>query len=86
MKNTQYNAIKAVIESGLGIAEGGNLTEDTFMIWLDYSRKILDIIYEKNFDVRIGYLQLLNEIALKNFTTQQKIIACLKFYQKLLDI
>ena len=76
--NYKYTALKAVIDRGMQLMQGNNVSENLFRLWLRYSQSILEQIAQGT-TFHINYLQVILGTMNTNIEPSQKLSMCLKY-------
>lgn len=75
------NGIYRVISEGTTLMGNPHLNESMFMIWLDYSRKMLDLVCPNSL-VRYQYSTFVLQIINSQYTPYEKLSKCVEYLIK----
>lgn len=76
------NGIYTVINEGIALMRNPNLNDSLFLVWLDYSRKMLDLVCHDSF-VKYQYASFLMSIVSSQEKTIDKLNKCIDCLMKL---
>lgn len=83
-KKIIFDSLQQVIETGLKF-NNENCTEEQFNIWIDYTRKMLEITAKGSLSIELNLLQLLLSFHnYPNLTARDKLTMCLDYFIEIL--
>lgn len=77
--------IQQAIETGLKFMQNDQVTEETYQIWLEYSKSILNIA-TKNPSIYSNYLSVILAASDPNLQPHQRLSMCLQYLINILPI
>lgn len=76
------NGIYSVIKEGTSLMGNRNLNDALFLIWLDYSRKMLDLVCRDSF-VKYQYSTFAFQVVSSQLPAYEKLSRCVEYLIKM---
>ena len=76
------NGILRVIKEGTSLVGDRNLNDSMFLIWLDYSRKMLDLVCRDSF-VKYQYSTFAFQVMNSQLPAYEKLSKCVEYLIKM---